>query len=70
MKIDRRNFLAGAALVVVAPPLPALLTSSTPTAGIGGPTAVMIDGWSVRDDLATTDQLWISINRSWRTAWR
>jgi len=37
-----------------------------------------IDGWSVRDDLATDggsatparDKVWVSVNRSWRTAWR
>jgi hypothetical protein len=70
MKIDRREFLAGAAFVAVAPALPALPTSSTPTARPVGPIAFMIDGWSMHDDLATIDQVWVSVNRSWRTAWR
>ena len=35
-----------------------------------------IDGWNVRDPLsidrvpAAGDEVWISVNQSWRTAWR
>jgi hypothetical protein len=35
-----------------------------------------IDGWSARDDVTPdgapqrSDEVWISINQSWRTSWR
>jgi len=30
----------------------------------------MIRGWSVRDDRAGANQVWITVSTSWRTAWR
>jgi hypothetical protein len=42
----------------------------------GADVVFKIDGWSVRDPASigrtalACDEVWISINRSWRTAWR
>jgi hypothetical protein len=30
----------------------------------------MIRGWSVQDDRAGANQVWITVSNSWRTAWR
>jgi len=67
--IDRRAFVAGAALVAVAP----IRGLSTPPSSL--PAATMssvvfaIDGWSAPGD-ETADQVWIRIGHGWRTAWR
>ena len=29
-----------------------------------------IDGWEPREEVAADEQLWLSINQSWRTSWR
>jgi hypothetical protein len=68
--IDRRDFIAGAALVAVAPTLewlpPAL---SQPGVNPSYP-ILLIDGWNVHDNRDATNQAWIRVNRSWRVAWR
>jgi len=68
--IDRRTFVAGAALIAVAPAFElssAQIPANAPN--IGG-VALMIDGWSVSDESNVADAVWIRIGRSWRTAWR
>jgi hypothetical protein len=76
MMIDRRDFLVGMALGAVASVLGVLRTQATPIAAAQAidiaahDIAFMIDGWSMQDDSATGDQVWIWIDRSWRTAWR
>ena len=78
MMIDRRGFLVSMALATVAPvlgalrtrPKPIATTQATSVATDLSSTAFMIDGWSTQDDSAIGDQIWIRIDRSWRTAWR
>ena len=73
MIVDRRAFIAGTALVVVAPAiglLPAPAASPAPTAPTIGRPVFMIEGWSAQDDSPKDDQLWVRVDRSWRTAWR
>jgi hypothetical protein len=68
--IDRRQFIAGAALAVVQPTLglsPA--EASLPVKNLHHPT-FMIDGWSSPSRSDTADQVWIRVDRSWRAAWR
>ena len=73
--IDRRDFMVGTALVAIAPPLE-LLPPHVPLRDthLGRPT-FMINGWSAPqaegDNAdAASDQIWITVDRSWRTAWR
>ena len=75
MMIDRRAFVAGTALVAVAPTLGLLPTQAGPS--VAAPSAAtaarivfMIEGWSAQDDSTKDDQLWVRVDRSWRTAWR
>ena len=73
MIVDRRAFIAGTALVVVAPAiglLPAPAASPAPRAPTIGWPVFMIAGWSAQDDSPKDDQLWVRVDRSWRTAWR
>jgi hypothetical protein len=68
MIIDRRSVLAGTALVAVAPTLSfasAALPTLEPRAN---PLVVKIDGWSEPGN--TAEEVWIKVDRSWRTAWR
>jgi hypothetical protein len=70
MIIDRRDFIAGAALVAVAPPLQLLPTQlSQPVMNLSYP-VFTIDGWSVKDSSDATSQVWIRVDRSWQVAWR
>ena len=77
MMIDRRDLLVGTALATVAPVLgalriqatPIVATQATPIAAQVSCIGFMIDGWSVQDS-AAADQVWIRIDRSWRTVWR
>jgi hypothetical protein len=34
------------------------------------PVVFMIRGWSVQDDRAGANQVWITVSNSWRAAWR
>jgi hypothetical protein len=70
MMIDRRDFIAGATLVAVAPALGLLPSQPPALAANVGPVVFMIEGWSVQDDNGTADQVWIRVGHSWRTAWR
>ena len=70
MMIDRRTFVAGAALAVVAP-FPDLPTQpSSPPAARPSHVVFAIDGWSVQEGGETADLVWIRIDRGWRAAWR
>jgi hypothetical protein len=69
MTIDRRDFVTGAALAVMAPALPPL-PASPPTVATGlSPLALRIEGWSDPEE-SGADVAWIRIGHSWRTAWR
>lgn len=84
--LDRRDFLVRTALATVAVVLgvfrtgaksiaptqgaPIAPTQATPIAADVSGLVLMIDGWSAQDDSAAGDQVWIGIDRSWRTAWR
>ena len=70
MMIDRRDFIASATLVFVAPTI-YLLPSQRPSSAASPSRVVfMIRGWSVQDDRAGANQVWITVSNSWRTAWR
>ncbi len=70
MMIDRRDFIASATSVFVAPAIH-LLPSQQPTSAASQSRVVfMIRGWSVQDDRAGANHAWITISNSWRTAWR
>ena len=71
MIVDRRVFVAGAALAAVAPPglriLPseaAVLEMSTVPQPV-----LMISGWSA-DDCSVGNQVWLRVNLGWKAAWR
>jgi hypothetical protein len=75
MTIDRRAFVAGTALVVIAPAfglLPAEAAPSVPSPNAPSVSRVvfMIVGWSAHDESTEDNQVWIRIGHSWRTAWR
>jgi len=82
MRIGRRTFILGTGLAAAAPAFANLIavarTCASPSAS-PSPTdnlVFRIDGWSVRDDVTPdgappkSDEAWISINQSWRIAWR
>jgi len=64
MIVDRRVFVAGAALVAVAPALRLLPAD----AAIQQP-AFMISGWS--EEVGSVDnQVWLRVGLGWKSAWR
>jgi hypothetical protein len=68
--IDRREFMSGTALVALAPTL-SLLPVVLPTPAAETNRLVMkIYGWSTPGQSGTDEEVWIRVNRSWRTAWR
>jgi hypothetical protein len=70
MMIDRRTFVAGAVVAVVARPSDSMALPSTPPSGRTTPVTFVVDGWSAQTDDKTSDQLWIRIDRGWRASWR
>jgi hypothetical protein len=71
MMVDRRSFVAGAGLAVIAPALPLLPPNLiAPTAVEMISPALLIDGWSVQGDASADNQVWIRVGHGWRTAWR
>jgi hypothetical protein len=70
MMVDRRAFVAGAALLAVAPACGPLPPEAAANVADVGPPVLMIDGWSVQDDSDPGNQVWIKIGHGWRTAWR
>jgi hypothetical protein len=79
MKMSRRAFLVGAGVFTASPALASLLSAdyevapalpALPAAAAHGTDLVFkIDGWSVQDS-AARNEIWFSVNRSWRAAWR
>jgi hypothetical protein len=70
MMIDRRKFVSGTALVAVAPTL-RLLPAALPMPAAETKRVVMkIYGWSTPGQGGTDEEVWIRVDRSWRTAWR
>jgi hypothetical protein len=72
MMIDRRDFIASATLVFVAPAIHLLPSQQPSSAASQSQSRVvfMIGGWSVQDDRADANQVWITVSNSWRTVWR
>jgi hypothetical protein len=70
MMVDRRVFVAGAALAAVAPALRLLPSeAAVPESGAIQQTALMISGWSVENG-SFDNQVWMRVGLGWRTAWR
>ena len=79
MKMSRRTFCVGAGVFAASPVLANLLSTDNevahalppmPAGAVNGTGLVFkIDGWSARDSGAR-DEMWFSVNRSWRAAWR
>ena len=68
--IDRRKFMSGTALVAVVPTL-SLLPAALPTPAAETNRLVMkIEGWSTPGQRGTDEEIWLTVDRSWRTAWR
>ena len=68
--IDRRNFTIGATLAVVAPTIQ-LLPCQQPTAAASQTrVAFMIHGWNTSGEDSAAEEVWLSVDRSWRVAWR
>ena len=68
--MTRREFIASATLVFLAPTI-SLLPSQQPSPAASQSRAVfMIHGWGVQDDPAGADHVWMTVSNSWRTAWR
>ena len=64
------DFIASTTFVFVAPAIQ-LLPSQQPSAAASQDRVVfMIRGWSVQDDRASANQVWITVSNSWRAAWR
>jgi hypothetical protein len=69
MMIDRRAFVAGTALVAVAPACGLLPLDAAANTADAMP-VLMIDGWSAQGDGDPDNQIWIKVGHGWRTAWR
>lgn len=82
MWIDRRGFLQGAALVAAANLLPlssGIPSSVSPSLDLAATEdvitartpnlALRVDGWDCLSNL-TGDEVFVSVNQSWRSAWR
>jgi hypothetical protein len=70
MILDRRVFIAGAALAALTPAL-RLLPSEAAVLESGAiqQPALMISGWSVEND-SVDNQVWMRVGLGWKTAWR
>jgi len=70
MIVDRRVFVAGAALAAFTPALRFLPSEAAvlESSAIQQP-ALMISGWSEETGSAD-NQVWMRIGHGWRTAWR
>ena len=70
MTIDRRTFVTGAALVAIAPSLELLSGQISVRENDVNRIVFLIDGWSIQDDIRTSDHVWLRLGHSWRVAWR
>jgi hypothetical protein len=70
MIVDRRVFVAGAALAAFTPPLRFLPSeAAAQESGAIQQLALVISGWS-EEDSGVDNQVWIRVGLGWRTAWR
>jgi len=80
MKVTRRTFLVGTGVFVTSPVLANLLSTAQesmralpplPSADLANGIGLVfkIDGWNAHDSQAR-DEVWLTFNQSWRTAWR
>ena len=79
MRIGRRTFMKSTGLAVAAPAFASFFAVSRawtfPLASPQNSLTFKVVGWSTRDVVSTdvappSEEVWISVNRSWRTAWR
>jgi hypothetical protein len=70
MMIDRRDFIASTILVGLTPAIQLSPRQQSSSAASQSRVVFMIRGWSVEDERAGANQVWITVNNSWRTAWR
>ena len=78
MRIGRRTFIKSTGLAAAAPAFASFLAVSRAWALPPAPQNSLtfkVVGWSTRDVVSTdvappSEEVWISVNRSWRTAWR
>ena len=71
MIVDRRVFVAGAAVAAFSPALPLLASDvAVPELRAVQPPVFMISGWSAEGDSSTGDEIWMRVGHGWRTAWR
>ena len=71
MIIDRRAFVAGAAVAAFSPALRLLAADvAVPELKAVQPAVFMISGWSTEADGSRNDEIWMRVGHGWRTAWR
>jgi len=79
MRISRRIFIKSTSLAAAAPAFASLFAVSrvraSPSTSPQNNLVFKIAGWSARDFVSTdgsppAEEVWISVSRSWRTAWR
>ena len=71
MIVDRRVFVAGAALAAITPALRVLpADAAVPALNDVIQPVFVISGWSQQDTIDPDNQVWLSIGHGWRTAWR
>ena len=70
MIVDRRVFVAGAALAAITPALRILpIEAAVPQSAAILQPAFVISGWS-EDVGIVENQIWLRVGVGWRTAWR
>ena len=82
MLIDRRGFMQGAALIAVGnvlslssdirsygSPGPGFPPTESAVTGTAADIVFRVNGWDCLGD-STGDEIFISVNQAWRTAWR
>jgi hypothetical protein len=70
MIVDRRVFVAGAALAAFTPALRLLpCEAAALESGAIQQPALMISGWNVENS-SFDDQVWMRVGLGWKTAWR
>jgi hypothetical protein len=71
MIVDRRVFVAGAAVAAFSPALRLLASDvAVPELKAVLPPVFMISGWSTEADSSTGDEIWMRVGHGWVTAWR
>ena len=71
MIVDRRVFVAGAAVAAFSPALRLLASDvAVPELKAGLPPVFMISGWSLEDDSSAGNEIWMKVGHGWRTACR